>query len=256
MRKALEIIVPSRRRPGNMAKLFSLLPAARVLVDKIEEAEYAAVCPPGRLILHPSLDRISKIRNFALDSSDAECVVMADDDLTCVRGLMGSRQRKIVEPEAIARILWNAYQTTSDLNLSLFGFARDVRWAIMAALPHNPYSFVAPAAGCFGIVGKELRFDDMLVTREDVDVTLQALLKQRILLHDRRFYFDFGRTWKGAGGNQGRRTAEVERIDNERIASKWGSYISFSTKDSKGAAMSIRVKRKSELGTGGESKKL
>lgn len=56
--------------------------------------------------------------------------------------------------------------------------------------------------------------------------------------------------------NQGRRTAEVERVDNERIASKWGQYISFSTKDSKGAAMSIRVKRKSELGTGGESKKL
>ena len=126
----------------------------------------------------------------------------------------------------------------------------------MAALPHNPYSFVAPAAGCFGIVGRELRFDEALVTREDVDITLQTLLKNRILLHDRRFYFDFGRTWKGSGGNQGRRTAQVERLDNERIANKWGSYISFSTKDSKGAAMSIRVKRKSELGTGGESKKL
>jgi len=247
MKPGITIIIPSRKRAQNIPHTLELLPSALILVDECEKADYARVVPKGQLITHPGLNCISKIRNFALDAAKTECVVMSDDDLSCVRALVGRTQRKIVEPEAIHAILWSAYMCTRDLGLSLFSFCRDARWAIMKYLPHDPYSLNGPAAGCFGVIGRRVRFNEELITREDVDLTLQSLLKDRITLHDRRFYFDYGRTWHGAGGNQGRRTKANEAADLKTVKDRWGAYVSFSNKEhGDNASMSVRVPRKNK----------
>lgn len=245
MKPGLAIVIPSRKRPDNIKHLLPMLPTAFILVDAAEESAYAPIVPKAQLLLHPGLDRISKIRNFALKARNEECVVMIDDDLNCVRALVGRAQRKIVEPDAILAILHSAYNCTRDLGVSLFCFCRDARWAVMKYLPHDPLSLNGPAAGAFGVVGRKVKFDETLVTREDIDLAMQSLMRDRIILHDRRFYFDFGRTWCGAGGNQGRRTKANESADLKAMKERWGAYVAFSNAEhGENTAMSVRVPRK------------
>lgn len=247
MKPSMTIFIPSRRRAANIPHMLSMFPAAFVVVDQVEAADYAAVVPKNQLVLHPSLDRLSKIRNWCLGKFQEECVVNIDDDLRCVRALVGRVTRKITEPAAIHRIVWNGYMTARDLGISAFCWCRDVRSSVMVYLPHDPYSLNGPIGGAVGLVGRRFEWYTELLGRTDADLTMQCLLKDRILIHDRRFYFDFGMMWSGAGWNSGKRTAETESRDMKEIAKRWGPYVSFSsTNKAGGSAFSVRVPRKNQ----------
>lgn len=122
--------------------------------------------------------------------------------------------------------------------------------------PHDPLHLTAPIAGAFGIGGKDCIPDSRLTAYEDVDLSLQALLRHRVILCDNRYYWDFGRCWHGRGGNQGIRTSNSDMRDREILRGRWGPYLEVGTTGNKRNpvfgksnvfGMKVRVTRRSPV---------
>jgi len=241
------LVIPSRGRADKIARILALLPTAIVCVDEREHLEYRKAIPVKKLWLHAPTGTLGEVRQWVLDNSQEEAVVMIDDDFRCVRTLVGRRTRKIVDPGAILQIIENGINVAADLGIHLFGWNRCVMLRQFYA--YDPLSFGALASGAWGVVGREHAVDVRLNLAESLDLTLTNLLENRIVLHDRRFYFDCGPTWKGTGGLQGIRTSTTEGQEKEWMAEKWGQYVSMERKlQSGGTGMSIRVQRRCSLG--------
>lgn len=244
------IVVPSRARVDNMVQLFSLVPDAYVTVDEREIDDYRAAVPDGRLMPHPPLSTLGAIRQWILDNTPETCVVMLDDDFAGVIALIGRHTRSIKEPAAILKLFENQMQMCVDLGLSLFGFQREPN--PMWLNGGNPFSLTAPAYAAIGVVGRKLKYDVSLSQREDLDLTMQALLKERVVLIDRRYYFDFGPVWSGRGGQQGMRTSEREIAETKKMKQRWGEYVQIETANKNGTTgSSIRVPRRQRIVSAG-----
>jgi hypothetical protein len=70
-------------------------------------------------------------------------------------------------------------------------------------------------------------YDETLKSRADLDWTMRTLLEDRIVLADIRYYFDFGRSFSGAGGQSGLVTPDDFKRSTEIVGKRWGTSISF-----------------------------
>lgn len=248
------IVVPSRKREDNMENILSMFPEATIVVREEEYKSYLRVTPKEQLVTLPGdfEGGIAKIRAWIMNNFDEDTIIQCDDDLKHVWCVVGQRPRKFKDADKIRRIIENSIQISKDLGISLFYYSRNKKpWSFSAG---DPFAFCGGfAGGMFGINGRDLKFDTQLFTREDLDLTLQALKKDRIILSDRRFYFDFGHTFGGDGGNQGLRTDQSEENDKKYMRNKWKGSIKFDHMDSGKAKKKFTtgtrmlVKRKSPL---------
>jgi len=253
MQNDYEILIPSRKRVHNAANILQLLPTAKLFVDEREKDEYAAAVPDGTAIItHPPTTGIVEVRTLAIQQNKARGLIMVDDDLKAIISIVGRRSRKIVQPASILRIIDNGFRVADDLGLKLFGWNRNPN--PMQFFATDPFGWVGPVAGIIGMIGNEYIPDRRLSNYEYVDMTMQCLLKDRVVMCDRRYYFDFGRVWKGVGGLQGVRTSDSEERDRAFISRKWGRYANVGmsnnatrTKTSASTGMQIRVLRKSQI---------
>ena len=221
-----KIIIPSRKRAKLMKDVFKLIPYATVCIRKDDYEAYQSEVPNSQLVVIDKLvSNITETRQWILDHFTEETIIFFDDDFKSMRMRVGERQRKITDPDAIKQIVLNAANIAKDLNISLFGFAASPNPLLFK--PFDPVSFTTPAFGVWGVVGRRFRFDLNLVTREDIDYSMQVLLHDRILYCDQRFYPDCGIPWKGAGGDQGIRTTFTEASDRQILAEKWGGFLSL-----------------------------
>jgi glycosyltransferase involved in cell wall biosynthesis len=189
--ETLRIVVPSRKRVPNMAKLSKLLPSALVCVDEAERSDYEAAVGAERVICHPGLQGIPRIRNWMNEKIQEDCIVQIDDDLQCIRPMIG-KQRPVEDPEIILQVIRNEHRVCEDLGITTFCWSRSRNIAMMHP-ELLPFRLVHPLAGSFGLRGaaRQRRFDDRC-SREDMDFSLQCLLEDRIVLSDMRWYFDHG----------------------------------------------------------------
>jgi len=217
------ITIPSHKRVRNIPPMLRLFPSAVVVVDEQEREDYAQVVPEQQLLTHPSLDTLPKIRNWIIDNVPTHAVVQIDDDLRNVLSMVWRRPKKIVDPVMLQRIIENGVNIAHDLKKSCFCWGR-MRMA-MTSPSLKPFAFSRLISSSFVIVGKQARFDDSLPFNADLDLTLQLLLKERIVLQDTRFYFDHGSIEGEGGGAQAKRTtADMERW-KQHIKSKWKAHV-------------------------------
>ncbi|MGD0653127.1 MAG: hypothetical protein ABSA16_02175 [Thermoguttaceae bacterium] len=255
MPESLRIVVPSRARSQNMKRLLKLLPTALVCVARSEKEDYSKVVPANQLLFHDEIKGLVNIRNWINAKIQEDCVVMSDDDLLCVRPLIG-KQRPITDPAVILQIINNSHVVCQDLGINVFCWSR-TRNSFLAGPDGNPIRLVQPMAATWGLRGaaRERKFDTTLPARPDLDFTMETLLKDRILYADMRFYFDHGRSFTGRGGNVGILSHESWEATTKLLYKKWGKYIGTSKPGwvkTKGqtSVMSIRVKRGSIIGKG------
>ena len=241
------IVVPSRRRTHNMARIRKLVPTALVCVDERERWDYADVVPDERLLVHPPFDGLYNVINWMQEKLPQKILIELDDDLQFVRGMTGSH-RKITNPSDILAIIENAARCCQDLGLTTFCFSRTANPAMLHA-ELKPIRPVQPVTACFGIMGaaRHRPYSTAFFSRTDTDWTLETLLRDRCVYADVRFYFDCGRVFGGRGGNVGLVTpAQFARSSND-MRRKWGRYLSYKQpgfqKNRTTAAVSIRVKR-------------
>jgi hypothetical protein len=213
------IVTPSR---GRVARFSPLLKAAgvTVCVAEAEADSYRTLGLP--LITHPGTGSIGVIRQAILDQVEACCVVMVDDDLKGIRPMVGKSRKLITDADRLLAIVANSVQVCEDLGIHLFAWSRNPNAAYFRAF--DPMNLVAPLAGAFGVIGRDYRFAD-LSRGEDLDLTLQGLLKDRVVFIDNRYYFDFGKVGSGAGGLQGVRSDARRERDSAYLRRKWGDAV-------------------------------
>ena len=222
-----QIVIPSRRRADTMKPLMALLPTAFICVDERERADYAAVVPKKRLLVHPPSSGAPAARNWIIQNTDAECLIQCDDDLKGVRTTVGSR-RFLTDPDEILAVLENAMTACADLALTTFCFSRTANTTVIRPA-ERPIVPTQQVYGCWGVMNaaRHRLYDDTLKSRADLDWTLKTLLADRCVYADVRFYFDFGASFSGAGGNSGLVTADDFKTATETVAKRWGTAITF-----------------------------
>lgn len=234
----MRIIIPSRRRPQNVARMNALFPRALWCVDRQDFRDYKL--HKNQALIHPD-DVLgpAKKKQWVLDHVDDEVVFLVDDDikfLFCNVGLVG---RRITEPESIQRILDNTLELARGFQTPLFGYAKhaDVR----KYNPSKPFNLATWVSTAMGIVGRPVRFTDRMVARADVDLSLRVLEKFRIVLSDERFAFASDR-FTNTGGAATVRTQASDRSDLLYLKREWGPYVSFK-ETQRGITPTIHVER-------------
>ena len=79
-------------------------------------------------------------------------------------------------------------------------------------------------SGLVGIIGRELRYDESLLLRADIDFCLQSFIRDRIVLCDGRYVCQFG-LFAGKGGNSILRSKERHERETAYLKRKWGKYL-------------------------------
>ena len=241
MKNNFRVVIHSRKRAFNMRHMLNLFPDATIYIHEEELKDYEA-CVPSKQIETHTEHGLTNVRYEALEHFKEEAIIFCDDDLQNICSHVGERQRHIIEPKLIKQIFNNSINICNDLDIKLFGYNRNghPKWF----KPFDPFSVTSPCAGCFGVIGRDYNFDKDMFTRQDIDLTMQVLLKDRIVFVDNRFYFNFGTVWKGEGGCQGLRTQEQEEQTKKLMYKKWGKLINLDTKKKQSTGFSINVKRK------------
>lgn len=246
-----KIVVPSRMRTDNMARIESLLPSSVVCVDEREREEYEAVVSKDRLWLHPPTKSLAEVRQWIVDNNDREVTLMIDDDFQGVRIRIGAHHKTTVIPAAIRQIIENGVQIATDLRIPLFGWGCNPN--PKRVLPFKPIALVSPVACAIGIIGKDVHYDMDSIARDDVSLALGVLLKSRIVFVDERFFFSFGAIWSGRGGLRGHQTGAGVLEEEKRLKRRWGKYVNFRSASRKGkskAGMSFAgIKRQQPYAT-------
>ena len=223
----MQIVVPSRGRPQNCQQILALMPDALICVDEREIDDYRVHAPRKSLLAHPPTTGAPAARNWIIKNVKAECLVQCDDDLKGVRSNIGSK-RWITDPEEIAAILHNSMVACSDLGLTTFCYSRTANTTVIRP-EERPIVPTQQVYGCWGVMNgaRKRLYDETLKSRADLDWTLQTLLHDRIVYADVRFYFDFGSSFSGSGGNSGLVSAADFKASTEIVAKRWGTSISF-----------------------------
>jgi hypothetical protein len=250
------IIVPSRRRVTNAKRILSLVPSATIYVDERERKSYAPVVPSGQLKTHRPTTNLPQVRNLLLDTFTEPVIVQLDDDFVGVACQHRRHGRIEKAPDVILDVIENGIQVAEDLDVGLYGWSATMN--PMVYFPGDPISFTAPIFSCFITRGsaRHRYYDEAVACREDIDITLRSLLRDRIVVADRRFHFHCGEVFSGAGGTVDITSAAQYKKTTQTLVSRWGAYMSASkpsnavgnkakrfTKD----GVSIRVRRRSHL---------
>jgi hypothetical protein len=219
------VAIPSKRRSRNMPRMMAFFPYARVYVDAVEKDDYAPHVPAGQLVLHDSLPNHPHIARHIFERERDSVVLLLDDDLEKVASFVRTypRMREYSDWRDLRRIVENMVNLLEDLDLMYGG------WNCMAHPggfnPIKPVSLTGVVRGAMMVRGRQLEVDTE-ITQFDMDLTLQALLKSRVLVKDMRFFWDFGSTQANAGGRQAVDTnAEYITRGRERLRAKWPGYI-------------------------------
>jgi hypothetical protein len=207
--------------------MLSLMPDALICVDEREAKDYAPHVPKKQLLLHPPSSGAPAARNWIINNVKTPCLIQSDDDLSGIRSNVGSK-RFITDPEEVMAIIENMVTVCSDLGLSTFCWSRTANTTVIRP-EERPIVPTQQVYGCWGVMGKarKRQYDETLKSRADLDWTMRTLLEDRIVLADIRYYFDFGRSFSGSGGQSGLVTPEDFKRSTQIVAKRWGTAISF-----------------------------
>lgn len=222
----LTVCIPSYKR--YLVKTLEYVPAARVYVDESEYEEYKKENPGADIVLCKSgiHGNISRVRNHILREEfkkDIDCVVMLDDDINYI-----SRYREKVrydyKKEEVLNVLLKCAILAKDWGVFFWGFncSRDPQ-NYREYTPFSTVSFIGGPVQAF-MSGNNVWYDERLSLKEDYDMTLQQLHRNRCVL---RFnYLSYtAKQSSQVGGCAAYRNIEEEERQLELLRKKWGGDI-------------------------------
>ncbi len=226
----MKVVILSKGRSKTIAKnSLRLFPRALVTVDEREVADYNSVVPRDQLVPHPPLRFVAEIRNWVIDNIKDNEIVMADDDCTFLMSKTGLSPRRYIEPAVIEQVFENSSECAKGFGCSLFGWSHMPN-PIYQYMPNDPIYLDEWVSTVFGIIGKDYHFDEEFkYAGEDIDFSLQHLMKERIIFVDTRFHFAVDNV---PGGQDANRSLERDKADREYLLRKWGKFVSAGFKDS------------------------
>ena len=99
--------------------------------------------------------------------------------------------------------------------------------------------------GAVGVIGKEVKWDELLKCKCDIDATLTELMRNRLVWNEARFCFAQERD-KNLGGNSLFRSEERIAAEKRYLKSKWKAHMRFEKYKSQDRVV-VDVKRRQSV---------
>jgi len=227
------IAVPSYKRALN-CKTAKLLKKAVIFCHEFEAEEYKKHNKNEIITIPDDLKGkgMARIRNYILDNSPEE-VVMMDDDINHIGYYEGNEMIKMEEKE-VYELIDKGFQMCRDLKTTLWGL--NLQSDKKFYREYSPFSFSSVVLGPFFAIIKDphIRFDEKLGLKEDYDYALQVLNKYRKILRMNKYHYSCDHI-TAKGGCASYRTIKKEEEQAITFQKKWGDRV-------------VTIKRKTQNG--------
>lgn len=217
----IEYYSPSYRRAG-AATIFNYMDDINFVVGKNEFEGYRKYYKNVIAIPDRVNGNIARVRNWILDNSDADIIVMIDDDVEYIQ-YFEDKLRYIVNAKKLKRLVMNWAEIAIDIGTVLFGV--NLTNAPKHYREYAPFSFLSPVCGTFFcVVNNSIRFDERLYLNEDYDYFIQVMNECRKVLRVNKYHYQVNHLTK-AGGCTLYRTMDREKEQARIMIKKWGDKI-------------------------------
>lgn len=228
------IAIPSYKRANDCltAKKFS---RGVIFCHEFEVEEYKKYNKNKIVVIPDELagKGMATIRNFILDNTKTEQVVMLDDDIKQF-GYYENLQMFIMTEGEVYDLFENNFRMAIEIKTKLWGL--NLQSDKKFYREYSPLSLSSVILGpCMGIIKDEdLRFDVRLGLKEDYDYSIQVLRKFRKVLRFNKYHYISAHI-KKKGGCASYRTMKKEEEQANLFQKKWGRQI-------------VEIKRKTQGG--------
>ena len=228
----ISINTPSYKRP-NAVKTLRNYPSCKVWVDESEAQAYRDANPNATIVACPKgvQGNVARVRNYIIDTElqgGADAVVMVDDDLSYIerfdyRNGYGYVRKKLTEEELYEMVAKYTIMA-QDIGAKYWGV--NINQDNLSYEHNTPFSTKNFIGGPFGVFlkGNRCRYDEALPLKEDYDMTIQQLNKERVVLRVNAYHYICEQS-TNTGGCAAMRNRERERQQFEALQAKWGSAI-------------------------------
>jgi hypothetical protein len=221
--RSLEIrhVILSRSRPRAITT-HRLFPKATLVVPESQIADYAHL---GLETVGIPDERtgVSAVHNWICDHFTEECLCMMCDDLTACICNVSLRSRRL-SVEEIEAVVDNTAHCALGAGARIFGFHQNANPINLQR--NDPFGVSHWIGGFFGLIGRPVRWDEMLKCKCDIDACLQELMENRIIWTDARFFFEHNRD-HALGGNSLFKSSDRVAAEKRYLKTKWKSHIRF-----------------------------
>lgn len=221
----VSVCCPSYKRPK--VETLDYLPFCRVYVDCKEYDEYVKANPNGDIVSCPEgvQGNLCRVRNYIIEQElkENDAVLIVDDDLKGIY-YWEKLKKNLVEPHLFKEFVAKYSQVAKDMGAYFWGV--NVNQDKQCYREYSPFSTVSYIGGpfqCF-LKGNNCLYDENLPLKEDYDMTLQQLNKNRVVLRVNKFFYDCKQSQQ-AGGCATYRNFEREKSQLEALQKKWGKKI-------------------------------
>ena len=220
---SLRLVIMSRSRPRSINS-HRLFPSATLVVPESELAAYAGI-PLEKVTIPDAVCGVSAVRNWIVRRFEEEAIIMLDDDITACMCMVSLKVRRLSVEESAAMIE-NTARCAFGAGARLFGWHQRSDPRLLQR--NDPFGVHHWVGGAVGVIGKAVKWDELLRCKCDIDATLTELLVNRHVWNEARFCFTQERD-KNLGGNSLFRSAERIAAEKRYLKSKWKSHIRFET---------------------------
>ncbi len=227
----IKYIVPSYKRAKEITTL-DYLKKAKVVVAENELDEYIKNNPhieKDRFIACPNEYQGKgkpRVLNWVLDNLFVDCdaLIELDDDIHEYRAHIKNGKDRILREEEVYDIFENNCRLAKEWGCGIWGLSPNSDPLVYDEfLPFRLHAYID--GGTVGHIEKnELRYDEELSVKEDVDYFLQNLKKYHKALRIEKYYIN-KESFTNKGGANVIRTSELEKEQFKRMQKKWGSDI-------------------------------
>lgn len=217
-----KVYIPSYNRV-NSCITHNILPDKKwcYVVRKSQLEDYKKTV--GDVIATPdSVNNIVKTRNWILENTPEDHIVMMDDDIRSL-SFYDDREPIKADKDQIDRFITNGFEMCEELGGVLWGV--NVQSDKKFYREQEPFTLTAVVLGPFSaIIKNDIRYDERLTLKEDYDYFLQVLNKYRKVLRFNKWHYVAGHLTQ-KGGVASYRTTEAEKENALSFQKKWGSKI-------------------------------
>jgi len=221
----ISVAIPSYRRPK--VKTLEYMPDAKVYVCETEAKEYEDMNYHINLVTMPKgiQGNIARVRNYIIKEelkvSDAVCVV--DDDMDYI-GYFEDKKSIKLPTDQINSFLEKHTQLCQDFGFYMWGL--NVNTDKQCYREYTPFSTLSFVGAPFTVTlrGNNCWYDEEIPLKEDYDMTIQQINKNRGILRLNKFHYQVKQSQQTGGcalyRNIGR---EIQQL--ETLQKKWGRSI-------------------------------
>lgn len=220
------IAIPTYKRSGNVPTLALFDPEdAHLFVDTGELDLYRKEHPNAKIVEYKGDKGLTPKLNAILDyarKNGYDAIWKIDDDFEGMAYFADGYTQRILEPARIYQVIERMAVMAKDSGSPLF---------VTLGIPDirkykrsEPFSlFSTLKIGAYGLlVDNDLRFDERMVMKQDIDMCLQVLLNHRFFIQENRYSFYYRPTMNNKGGVASYRTRDKEMKMMELLRKKWG----------------------------------